>query len=75
MKARIQNGVIVEFLQAVEGHSIYECFHPAILAQCVDFVEGMNIGDPAPGVDDIKEEPPVDTGSGNVPPPSEVENV
>jgi len=48
MKARIQNGIIVEFLQAIEGFDISECFHPDILAQCVDFVEGMEIGQTIP---------------------------
>jgi hypothetical protein len=44
MKARIQNGIIVEFLKAVEGFQIYECFHPDILAQCIDIPEGAQVG-------------------------------
>jgi len=48
MKARIQDGIVVEILQAVPGHSIEECFHPSILAQCVDYAEGMEVGKPFP---------------------------
>jgi len=50
MKARIQNGIVVEFLSAIPGHSIEECFHPSILAGCVDYVEGMLIGEPIPEI-------------------------
>jgi len=44
MKARIENGIVVEILNAIPGFSIEECFHPSILNQCVDFVEGMEVG-------------------------------
>lgn len=59
MKARIQDGIIVEILQAIPGHAIEDCFHPNILAQCVDFVEGMEVGQSLP-------EPQIET-----PPPTE----
>lgn len=50
MKARIENGVVVEFLSPIGNHPIEECFHPSILAQCVPYVEGMVIGEPVPEV-------------------------
>jgi hypothetical protein len=48
MKARIQNGIVVEILQALPGHAIEDCFHPSILLQCVDFEENMEVGQPLP---------------------------
>jgi hypothetical protein len=48
MKARIQNGIVVEILQALPGHAIEDCFHPSILSQCVNFEEGMEVGQPLP---------------------------
>ena len=50
MRARIENGVVVEFLSPVGDHPIEDCFHPSILAQCVPYVEGMVIGEPVPEV-------------------------
>lgn len=51
MKARIQNGVVVEILEALPGFALEDCFHPSILAQCVD-AENLKVGDayspPAP---------------------------
>ena len=44
MKARIVNDTIVEILVAVEGHDIKDCFHPQILATCIDVPEGANVG-------------------------------
>jgi hypothetical protein len=44
MKARIVNNTVVEILKPVDGHRIEDCFHPDILAQCVDFTEGMQVG-------------------------------
>lgn len=48
MKARIQDGVVVEILQPLSGFTIEQCFHPDVLTQCVDFVAGMEVGQPAP---------------------------
>jgi len=53
MKARISNGVVVEFLQPIPGCLIEDCFHPSVLAQCVDFVEGMEIDKPFPLTDEV----------------------
>lgn len=44
MKARISNDTIVEILFAVGGHDIKDCFHPEILAQCIDVPEGASVG-------------------------------
>ena len=44
MKARIVNDTVVEILVAVDGHAIEDCFHPDILAQCVNATEGMQVG-------------------------------
>lgn len=48
MKALIQNGIVVEILQALPGHAIEDCFHPSILLQCVDFKENMEVSQPLP---------------------------
>lgn len=62
MKARIQNGIVVEILTPVEGHSLEACFHPDILAQCVDVTEGMKVGDVYPPVvEETSVETPVET--------------
>lgn len=50
MKARIQNGYVIEILAPVAGFTIDQCFHPDILAQCVDVTEGMKVGDVYPAV-------------------------
>jgi len=47
MLARIIDGVIVEVLQPIAGFSIDQCFHPSVLAQCVD-VGDAQVGDPWP---------------------------
>lgn len=44
MKARIVNDTIVEILVAVDGHDIKDCFHPSILATCIDVPEGASVG-------------------------------
>ena len=44
MKARIVNGTVVEILTPISGFSIEQCFHPSILAQCVDLEHGMQVG-------------------------------
>jgi hypothetical protein len=50
MKARIQNGFVVEILTPVAGFTIDQCFHADIIAQCVDVSEGMKVGDVYPPV-------------------------
>ena len=50
MKARIQNGVVVEILTPISGFTIEQCFHPEILAQCVDLFEGIKVGDVYPPI-------------------------
>lgn len=44
MKARIVNDTVVEILTPVNGHSIEQCFHPDILAQCIDVTDGIQVG-------------------------------
>jgi hypothetical protein len=44
MKARIVNDTVVEILTPISGFSIEQCFHPSILAQCVDLEHGMQVG-------------------------------
>ncbi len=60
MKARIVNGVVAEILVPVAGFRIEDCFHPDILAQCVDATEGMKAGDAytPPVVEEVVEETP-----------------
>ena len=47
MKARIVDGIVYEILIPVPGHSLEECFHPDLLAQCVD-VGDLKVGDKYP---------------------------
>jgi hypothetical protein len=56
MKARIQNNKVVEILAPIAGFTIDQCFHPDLLAQCVDVTEGMQVGDTYPPV--VEETPP-----------------
>ena len=60
MKARIQNNKVVEILVPIAGFTIDQCFHPDILAQCVDATEGMKAGDAytPPVVEEVVEETP-----------------
>ena len=60
MKARIQNNTVVEILIPIAGYRIEDCFHPDILAQCVDVTEGMQVGDvyTPPVVEEVVEETP-----------------
>lgn len=59
MKARIQNNIVVEILVPVAGYRIEDCFHPDILAQCVDVTDGMQVGDTYPPVvEEVVEETP-----------------
>jgi hypothetical protein len=58
MKARIQNGFVVEILTPVSGFTVDQCFHPDIIAQCVDVSEGMKVGDVYPPV--VEETPAVE---------------
>lgn len=34
--ARIQENLVTEFLTPVPGHTLVECFHPGVLAQCAE---------------------------------------
>jgi hypothetical protein len=60
MKARIQNNTVVEILAPIAGFTIDQCFHPDLLAQCVDVTEGMQVGDvyTPPVVEEVVEETP-----------------
>ena len=62
MKARIQNGFVVEILTPIASFTIDQCFHPDIIAQCVDVTEGMKVGDVYPAVvEEVVVEAPVET--------------
>lgn len=43
--ARITDSVVVEFLVAPNGFSLNQCFHPDILAHCVEVPDDTLIGD------------------------------
>lgn len=45
MKAKIVNGKIAEILVPVNGFSVEDCFHPSVLAQCVDVADAAQVGD------------------------------
>lgn len=57
MKARIVDGHVAEILVAIPGFRIEDCFHPDILAQCVD-AEGLRPGDPYPPAAPVEEPAP-----------------
>ena len=44
MKARIENNTIVEIVKAVPGFALEQCFHPDIIAACIDIPEGASVG-------------------------------
>jgi hypothetical protein len=67
MKARIVNDTVVEILTPIAGFRIEDCFHPDILAQCVDVTEGMQVGDTYPPVvEEVVEETPPEEPSAPV---------
>jgi hypothetical protein len=43
--ARITDSIVVEFLVAPSGFSLNQCFHPDILAHCVEMPDSAQIGD------------------------------
>ena len=43
--ARITDSIVVEFLVAPNGFSLNQCFHPDILAHCVEVSDDTLIGD------------------------------
>lgn len=45
MKAKIVNGKIAEILVPVDGFSLEDCFHPSVLAQCVDVADDAQVDD------------------------------
>ena len=49
MKARIQDGYVVEILAPIPGFTIDQCFHADLLDKCVD-VGDLKVGDPWPPV-------------------------
>lgn len=44
MKARILNGVVGEILMPIDGFAIEDCFHPQVLAMCVDVADEVQVG-------------------------------
>ncbi len=39
MKARIINGIVGEILTPIDGFSIEDCFHPQLIAMCIDVAD------------------------------------
>lgn len=44
MKARIINGIVGEILTPIDGFSIEDCFHPQLIAMCVDVADEVQVG-------------------------------
>ena len=44
MKARLLNKSIIEILIPVPGFEVEDCFHPSIIAQCVDVADDVQVG-------------------------------
>jgi hypothetical protein len=42
---RVNDGIIVEVLTAPSGFSLSACFHPDILAHCVEVPDEAQVGD------------------------------
>lgn len=59
--ARIADGKIVEILEPVPGFTLAECFHPSVIAACVDVEDSAVVGDdwPPPVVEAPVVEAPV----------------
>lgn len=69
MKARIIDGKIGEILVPIQGFELEDCFHPQLIAMCVDVADDAQVGDdyvPLAPVETVVEAPteaPVDTPS------------
>jgi hypothetical protein len=55
--ARIVDGIVVEIMVPAEGFSLAQCYHPAIIADCVFVDDSVQVGDayPAPVVEEPAE--------------------
>lgn len=42
--ARINNGTVIEVLKPISGFDITDCFHPDILAGCVEVADDVQQG-------------------------------
>ena len=42
--ARIQDGHVAEFLEPVTGHSLEDCFHASVLAECLSVPDEVQLG-------------------------------
>ncbi len=43
--ARIVDGIVVEIMVPAEGFSLAQCYHPAIIADCVFVDDFVQVGD------------------------------
>jgi len=43
--ARIVDGIVFEILIPAEGFSLAQCYHPAIIADCVFVDDSVQVGD------------------------------
>ena len=43
--ARIVDGIVFEILIPAEGFSLAQCYHPAIVADCVFVDDSVQVGD------------------------------
>lgn len=44
MKARIIDGKIGEILVPIQGFELEDCFHPQLIAMCVDVADDAQVG-------------------------------
>lgn len=68
MKARVEDGIVVEIFRSIPGFSLQDCYHPSLLEGLVE-VGGLQVGDaytpPEPPV--VPDPPPV-TPDPEIPP-------
>lgn len=43
-KIRVENGIVVEIVEAVKGFKLSQCYHADFLSKCIDFQGGVEIG-------------------------------
>ena len=44
MLARVIENTIVEIHKGFANYSVHQCFHPALLAQCIPVPDGADVG-------------------------------
>ena len=61
MKARVAEYYIYEIYEALPGHKVEECWHPDILAKCIDVPDNSKVGDKLDIRGEIAVNAPVDS--------------